>query len=206
MRVITIASSKGGAGKSTLAAALAVEAVRRGETVALLDLDPQQTVVEWHGRRGAPENPAMREVSGSLAKGLDKIEANGFTLAILDTPPAHTKTIMSAIDVADLVVIPLRPSMLDIETAEIMVEMCQDADKPYAFAISAAPTQGSSVEQTADALADAGPVLRSVITARAAHVKAMSRGKSAGELDDTAQAEIAGLWKEVATLLPKVRT
>jgi chromosome partitioning protein len=205
MKTLAVSSLKGGAGKSTTAAALAVEAARRGERVALLNLDPQDTLEQWWERRGEPENPAIVKVQGSLARCLDGLEEEGCTLAILDTPPAIVRTITAAIGAADLVVIPVRPSMLDLESTETMMEIIEGEGSPFIFVVSAAPPQGHAGDQLATTLQVFGSVARSHITHRAAHVRAMSKGATGGELDDTAQKEIAALWKEVAALLPKER-
>ena len=68
MKLVIFASSKGGAGKTTLAAAVSVEAAKK-HSVAVLDLDPQQSLARWHDTRGAPDvegEPVLLEASCNL--------------------------------------------------------------------------------------------------------------------------------------------
>jgi chromosome partitioning protein len=59
MITIAVASSKGGTGKTTLSAALAVRAAKDGKRVAMADLDPQKSLVQWWRRRGGTDNPRI---------------------------------------------------------------------------------------------------------------------------------------------------
>ena len=91
MRVIAVASQKGGTGKTTLSGHLAVQAERAGNgPVALLDTDPQGSLSHWWNARAA-EAPVFVETSiASLYEDLDRLRADGLGLAIIDTPPAIT--------------------------------------------------------------------------------------------------------------------
>jgi chromosome partitioning protein len=112
--IIAVAQRKGGAGKSTLAANLAAAFAGQGERVALLDTDPQKTLVHWHGQRGQ---------AGSRANALDFDAPAGWRVPaacdklrrshdviLLDTPPHDDTDARIAIRAADLVLVPLQPS------------------------------------------------------------------------------------------------
>ena len=110
MRVLTFASLKGGTGKTTLAAHLAVQAQAERETVVLIDLDAQASLAEWFNERKA-ETPAYARVS------LDKIESTlktlaeaGYTLAVIDTPATDKRALRAALAMSDCALIPVRPS------------------------------------------------------------------------------------------------
>ena len=111
MRVLALASQKGGSGKTTLSGHLAVQAQRAGAgPVVLIDIDPQGSLADWWNEREA-ETPAFAQTTvPRLAADLDSLRAQGFKLAVIDTPPAITLAIQSVVAVSDLVCIPTRPA------------------------------------------------------------------------------------------------
>jgi hypothetical protein len=117
-RTIVIAASKGGSGKTTTTAALAAYAASIGEQVVVVDADPQQSFGLWHERRGWPQNPACisagedRDLGSAIARAQAKNAC-----VIVDLPGSLLRTDMAIRD-ADLIVIPVRPSMLDIEARQ----------------------------------------------------------------------------------------
>jgi chromosome partitioning protein len=125
VNVLALAARKGGSGKTTLAAHLAVEAERVGNgPVTLIDIDPQQSLTSWWNDRQA-ETPKLLEVTRDkikpeLAKA-SKIKG----LVILDTPPLDSQAITSVIDIADLIVIPVKPSPHDLRGVSVTVDLCK---------------------------------------------------------------------------------
>src|SRR5579864_7892320 len=111
MRVLAMASQKGGSGKTTLSGHLAVQAQLSGAgPVCLIDIDPQGSLADWWNEREA-EMPAFAQTTvARLAADLEILRQQGFKLAMIDTPPAITMAIQSVIAVAELIVIPTRPS------------------------------------------------------------------------------------------------
>ncbi len=122
MQVLAIATQKGGSGKSTTAINLAVAAMQSGMSVALLDLDPQGSVVEWGERREA-DRPAVDRVPpervNELPAILPRLADQGFDLVILDTAGSATTAGNLAIRTADLVLVPARPTILDLQATEL---------------------------------------------------------------------------------------
>ena len=104
MRVLALASQKGGSGKTTLSGHLAVQAQRAGAgPVVLIDIDPQGSLADWWNEREA-EYPAFAQTTVSrLANDLQVLRQQGFKLAVIDTPPAITMAIQSVIGVAELI-------------------------------------------------------------------------------------------------------
>src|SRR5437763_974066 len=98
MKTIVLASQKGGAGKTTLAAHLAVAAEEAGEgPVAMIDTDPQGTLRTWWEKRQTP-SPALADIPlKTLAKQIGDLRVRGVKLAIIDTPPAITASIQMVI-------------------------------------------------------------------------------------------------------------
>jgi chromosome partitioning protein len=90
MKVVTFASAKGGVGKSTLAIGMAVAAMEAGETVYIIDTDPQQSVAAWASRRTA-DTPGVDSASpGGLTEAVAALKRAKFSLVVIDTPTAPT--------------------------------------------------------------------------------------------------------------------
>ena len=100
MRTIAFVTQKGGAGKTTLAASLAVAAAGAGERVIALDFDPQGSLARWGQRRGSANAPHKILVEQFEAARLPRLQAilqriadSGFTLAVFDTPGADSEAV-----------------------------------------------------------------------------------------------------------------
>src|SRR6516165_7386736 len=118
MYVLTLVTQKGGSGKSTLAVGLAVAAMEIGERVAFVEADPQGTISKWKERRGYSYPRVVRvsdpaEIEGALVG----LEAEGIWLTVIDTAATNNALAVCAIARADLCLIPVRPSLADIEAA-----------------------------------------------------------------------------------------
>ena len=131
MRVLAMASQKGGSGKTTLSGHLAVQAQLSGAgPVCLIDIDPQGSLADWWNEREA-DMPAFAQTTvARLASDLEVLRQQGFRLAVIDTPPAITMAIQSVIAVAELIVIPTRPSPHDLRAVGATVDLCDRAGKP----------------------------------------------------------------------------
>lgn len=85
--VIVLASQKGGVGKTTLAAHLAVAADAAGiGTVAVYDTDPQQSLARWWDRREAETPYYARGGVDELDATLERLGEKGLRLLVIDTP------------------------------------------------------------------------------------------------------------------------
>src|SRR5262245_55713473 len=113
LRVIALANPKGGVGKTTLASCLAVRAAEESRRVALLDLDPQESLASWWTRRGKTKNPKLFEVDAAV-EAIELLIGEGWEWVFIDTGPARLDLIEAGIVVADIVLLPTRPSALDI--------------------------------------------------------------------------------------------
>src|SRR3546814_7352809 len=109
LHVLVIASRKGGAGKTTLAGHLAVEAERVGAgPVAIADVDEQGSLAEWWNSRAAPTPLFVQTSIASLAEDIERLRRHGIELLIIDTPPALSAAIGEVVKQADLILIPTR--------------------------------------------------------------------------------------------------
>ena len=210
MKVITLAASKGGVGKTTLSTALAVRAAEN-EWVALLDLDPQESTSAWWERRKSAnaklsKNPQLYEADAATEAVELLIGEQQWDWVFIDTPPARIELIEPGIVVADFVLIPCRPSALDIEQIDIAVELCETHGKPFAFVLNHAPASWKLTKtSTAFLRKDGRTVLEPPLTFRQAYMAAMTVGKSGPEVegDGKAREEIDELWEGLKALLAK---
>ena len=206
MRVIVVASQKGGCGKTTLAAHLAVQAGLAGDGPAVLvDADWQGSLAEWWRARNddalalATVNPgeltAMRK--DELAANLAELRRRGFAVAIIDTPPARTAAIEQVIAVADLVLIPVRPSPHDLRAVGATVDMARRSGKPFLFVVNGATPRASITVQAVAALSEHGPVAPVILHHRIDYAASMIDGRTTVELTPSSRSaqEIADLWK-----------
>lgn len=124
MPVILVANPKGGVGKSTLASNIAGFLAHRGHAVMLGDIDRQQSCARWLAQRPA----ALPGIQGWMIDGVDQLRTpKGVTHAVLDTPAGlHGKKLAQALKVADRVVVPLQPSLFDIQATYDFVRELQD--------------------------------------------------------------------------------
>lgn len=205
MNVLAVAARKGGSGKTTIAAHLAVEAERAGHgPVRLMDLDPQQSLTAWWNERQA-ETPGLVEIGRDKLRSELAKATNVPGLVVLDTPPLDDVTIRSVIEVADLVLVPVKPSPHDLRGVSVTVEMCESAKRPFVFILNQAIQRSAITQQALLALSQHGPVATSIIHNRVDYAGAMTDGRTAPELDAKGKAagEIEELWKYVNAQLRK---
>ena len=205
MDVLALASVKGGGGKTTLCAHIAVEAQRQGDgPVAVIDTDPQASLARWWNARQA-ETPAF--VQTTLAEFPQQLEAMrlaGFNLVVIDTPGSdvsHTRTVLRY---SDLVLIPSRPSPLDLGTLGITVGMVEAESRPLMFVLNAVTARTRISAQAVMALSQSGPVT-AILHQRIDYAAAMIDGRVAVELDASSRSaeEISKLWDLIRKHLRK---
>ena len=160
LRIVAVINAKGGSGKSTLALHLAVAASQHGRNVVVLDLDPQQTVTRWGERREAPV-PVVSSVAPSRLGGeLGRIAAAGANMVYLDTPPRWTGADTAAREaarVAHLVVVPVRPTVADLEaTAETLGRMGSVTAARVVVVLNGCLSRGHDADEATAALAARG--------------------------------------------------
>ncbi len=205
MKTLAVVSQKGGVGKTTLATALAVEAVRRGQSVVIVDLDPQASASFWKDTREESlfEDPlAITAVPASrLGHVISAAENAGCDLVVIDTPPFSKDIAYEATQRADFVLIPTRPAVLDVMAMTRSLELVKHYERPYAIAITFCPHQGREVEDTARAIRDLDAELCPVrIGSRIAYSRAQQTGRAAQEIDPEGKAaqEISSLYDYMA--------
>lgn len=203
MKIIVLASQKGGAGKTTLCGHLSVEASLAGHKVAIIDTDPQGSLAAWWNERES-DSPAF--VSSSIIKlqhDINLIKKEGFDYLFIDTPPAVTETIETVVSVADLVVIPTRPSPHDLRAVGKTVDIVNDCNKRMVFVINGAANRARISTDAAIALSQHGAVCPTVVYQRTDFASSMIDGRTVQEVDKASKSalEVKELWKYVNTQL-----
>jgi chromosome partitioning protein len=204
MQTIVINSQKGGSGKTTLCAHLAVQAERSGDGPAfVIDTDPQGTLSTWHEKREA-EAPQRAEVAlADIAAGLKQLEQHKAAYCFIDTAPTRTDENVALFKLADLVLVPIRPSPSDLWAAAATVALLKEADIPFLFVLTQAKGNASITGQAAAALSHHGAVAETFIADRVPYAAAMTDGRTAIELTTKGPAalETAALWKNIKSCL-----
>ncbi|NVJ98958.1 MAG: ParA family protein [Alphaproteobacteria bacterium] len=207
MRIIAVTSQKGGSGKTTLSGHLAVEAERAGAgPVALIDTDPQGSLSEWWNERQA-ETPAFAHTTiGSLEHDLNVLREQGFRLAVIDTPPAITRSIQAVVSRADLVIIPTRPSPHDLRAAGATVDLVERAGKPLMFVVNGATARARLTGEAAIALSQHGTVAPTIVHNRQDFAASMIDGRTVMEAaaGGRSHKEIEELWSYVADRIARL--
>lgn len=201
MKTICFAASKGGSGKSTLAASLAVAAGQAGVKTYCIDLDPQGSLLSWGARREAEAPPVDRVEPARLPAALAGLAAAGYALAIIDTAGVDSSASATAMAAADLTIIPVRPSVLDLEATRPTIAALGRLGRPFAFVLNACPASRSArLEDAGRALGLLGALASPPIAARVDHVDAIGLGAGATEHAPAGKAaeEIGALWRWIA--------
>ena len=208
MHVIVVASRKGGAGKTCLSRHLSVQAGLSGcGPVGVIDTDPAGGLASWYEDRllARRDQPLWRDANQGLRNALRDAEAEGIRLLVIDTPPAISATISDVISVADLVVIPVRPSADDLRQIGATLDLADAAGRPLVFVVNQAAVRTRLTHETSSALSQHGTVAPTVLHFRQEYAASSSQGLTAVETepDGRAAQEIAGLWTYLYARLVK---
>lgn len=183
-KVITVAQQKGGAGKTTIAANLAVALSRSGKKVVLLDTDPQGSLGRWFMTRREAGDPGV-EFSTASAWGVsyecDKLRKT-FDYVLVDTPPKIDSDLKPAIRESDLVIVPVSASQVDVWATEGVLDMAA-REKAEVMVVLNRAKAGTRVATDVDnALKELGVSLaESVLGHRVAFPETMGVGKGVME-------------------------
>jgi len=213
MNVLAFASRKGGAGKSTLAAHLAVHVQRSTRRCLLVDDDPQGSLTLWNELRAEYALP-LKLVKRGIGDIVKKAKRNGVAWILVDTPSNGSASVVEAIEAATLVIIPCRPGLFDIDAVQETIALAQQARTPYAVILNAAPSKRQGIESSAVAAARKClaqmdvPVWGGQITHRASYSLALSDGEGVKDFDcdPGSAAEISGLWAAIEKSVKVIRS
>lgn len=187
MKTIALIAQKGGVGKTTMAVNLAVTA---GMRTVLFDLDPQESAVMWADRRQTDSPHVEFLTERRLLDGLKAAEQGNYDLAIIDTPPAAGPQAFTAAQAANLVLIPCRPSLVDLDAIRRTATLIKSANVPAFVVFNAAPHSATTLLEDARAIAEgaglsACPV---ILRERSAYRASWPIGKTVVEVEPESKA------------------
>ncbi len=193
MFTISLVGQKGGTGKTTTVLGLAVAAARAGYDVAVIDIDPQATATNWKDRRQDENPPVVSAQASRLKQTLEAARAGGVQYAFIDTAGRSDDSALNAARAADLVLIPSRPNIVEVETLPQVSDLLRLAGNPPAFVLlnGIHPTAGRAT------VADVHDAIRSLfgltvcpvhLCQRNAYAEAMTSGKVPQEVDPDGKA------------------
>lgn len=153
MKTVAVISQKGGSGKTTLALHLAVASSRAGQNTAVIDLDPQASATKWSDRR-KEELPVVLSVHASrLPHEMKRVQEAGCQILFLDTAPHSDSAALEAAKAAELVLIPCRPAILDIEAIANTLGLVKTTQTAIFVVMNAIAPQGHDGDEAAEAIA-----------------------------------------------------
>ena len=205
-KVFTVAQQKGGAGKSTLAAHLAVAWLRDRKSVAVVDIDPQGSLARWYSIRrdslhGAAADLDFAEVTGWRTQRAVEDLSGSHDVVVIDSPPHAETEAKIAIRSADLVIVPSQPSPLDVWATLPTLELADKEKTPATIVLNRVPPRASLTARMVTKLGEyTVTVAKSPVGNRVAFADSMAFGLTALETRPSSRAatEIRALAKELA--------
>jgi chromosome partitioning protein len=204
--VITLAQQKGGAGKTTVLAHLAAAWTEAGRTVALIDLDPQQSATRWAKLRDDPQVTVVESKDYRAGSDIRTAKRN-HDFVLVDCPGAASTLLENAMRESDLVLAPCQPSVMDVWAVETVAATAAKLKKPLRILLNRMPPRLGNLEEVLGTLGNNRALLLATqLGNRNGFSKAMLTGRTAAELAprSTAAAETYGLRAELAALLARL--
>lgn len=208
-RVLTIAQQKGGAGKTTLAAHLAVAWSLAGLKVAVVDIDPQASLTQWDRMRGERARargddrlPGLHVVSIAgwrLAGEVDRLKRD-HDVVLIDSPPHMETEAKIAVRAADLVIVPVQPSPMDLWATQGTLDLIKKERRTALIVLNRVPARASLTALMRTRIAELGVrCAEATVGSRVALAASLLEGRGIGEAapSGTAGLEIAALANEI---------
>jgi chromosome partitioning protein len=205
LQTLAVISLKGGSGKTTVAAHLALAAHLRGIETLLVDTDPQQSSTDILSAREAGGPRTVTSTGGKLLAA--QIAASGLKkdLMIIDTAAGAVEDVSEALVLADFSLLVVRPTLLDLAGLARTLTVVKRLGKPSAVVLNQAPVprEGAEAPLVKRAMLALeymkAPAAPAILRQRAIYQTALETGRSVEECRDAAAArEIAELWDYVA--------
>lgn len=207
-KIITIAQQKGGAGKTTMAAHLAVAWAASGRRkVAIIDIDPQGSLTQWYKQRALRMGEGNTHLTFASISGwrvrseIDRLARN-HDLIIIDSPPHTDAEARTAIRAANLVVIPLQPSPMDVWATSATITICKQERVPVKMVLNRVNPQAKITEAISGEMVG---LTANRFGNRVAFAGSLIEGYGVTEYAPTSPAadEVRGLAKEISDYIQR---
>jgi len=200
---LATANPKGGTGKTTVAIHLAVAACRNGYSTKLVDADPQGSVLDWSNRTPDEYDGPFVEHVPSGERIAPAVE--GADVVVIDSPARLDERTGAVLSVADIALVPVRPSGLDLwgtaEFLDVLAEHVGATGLRAAFVASQRDVRTTLSEELERVLSNQELPLLDGLTSRVAYARSLSEGKTVLDgYDATAEAEVQRLLQDVGEL------
>lgn len=202
--IITIAQQKGGAGKTTLAAQLAVAFLSLNRSVATVDADPQASLSRWaevrHHQLGETDKLHHFQANGSRTERQIRELADKFDYVIIDTPPHAEVGAKILIRAADLILVPTQPSPLDVWATQATLAIAKAENVPVIIVANRVPPRSNMADDIVNNLDQLGSGVAKVrLGSRIAFVESMLNGRGVIESHRLSAAtdELTALAREI---------
>jgi len=198
MKTIAVLSNKGGSSKTTLCINLAIAGALKGKKTAIIDLDPQASSSDWADNRESESPVVISSQPARLDKVLKAAEDAGADYVFIDSAPHSESSSLAAARIADFIIIPCRPAILDIRAIKNTIDLVVIADKKAAVVLSCVQARGGLADEAEQAILsydiDLSPVR---VTQRAAFVHSLTASQGVQEYEPKGKAaeEITALFK-----------
>ncbi|WP_421706712.1 ParA family partition ATPase [Algihabitans sp.] len=204
-KIITVAQQKGGAGKTTLTAHLAVAYTAARKKVAVVDIDPQQSLTMWFRLReerfgDAGAGLLVNPIKGWRVRNEVERLARDHDVVLIDSPPHAETEAKIAVRSADLVVIPVQPSPMDVWATRPTLDLAAGEGTQVLVVLNRVPPRARLNEEMLSEVQDFGArIAKAQIGNRVVFASALSEGRSVGEVQPSGKAakEISALAKEI---------
>ena len=201
MRVIAVMNLKGGSAKTTTTVHAAVEAMRRGLRVLVVDTDhPQNSAAVWSSARGQIEPKVLVTPPHRLKAAIKQANTDGYDLVLVDTAPRLGPDAVDIADLADKVVVPVKPDPFDLAAVQETIEILKRANVDCLLFLTCCPAKAPEVAETREALIQSGlRVAKASVGMRRAFTRAVLSGQAAVEFEPKGKAalEMKNLMDEV---------
>jgi len=202
--IITVATMKGGSGKSTLASCLAVHWQLKGRRAAIIDADPQSTIVRLAAREKALGGvPVIEDATDDAFKTAQRLIGE-YDTVIIDTPGFRSQATLACLGVTDFVLVPVKPSPFDVDrmldTLNVLINGVSGRRPVFRCVLTQTTRDSVIAKHIRSELAEAGfPVLDSEMTNRVVYAEAALWGATPSLLDKKSPAarEISAIADEV---------
>lgn len=189
MKIVAVISQKGGSGKTTLALHLAVASAVSGKDTAIIDLDPQASATKWSDRREAELPVVISAHASRLPNEIKRIKDAGCEILFLDTAPHSDSAALEAAKIADLVLVPCRPAIMDMEAISNTLDLIRAKNAAIFVVMNATAAQGQEAEEAIEAITQLDVSVCPIqIVSRVAFSRSIITGQTAQEYEPNGKA------------------